>query len=76
MDLCLQAFKEVTHKKILFYYGEEDIRDCLKTDRYLVTRKQMRRVDTYDYNCYCREECYYDLDALKLLLGYDYRRTD
>lgn len=73
---CLQTFTAVKYKKILFYYGDEIVQDCLKTDRYLVTRKQKKRVDTHNYNTYCREECYYDLDILKLLLfGSDYRRT-
>ena len=69
----LESFKSVNQNKVLFYFGETDIDEAFKTDRFIWLNRKGSVV--YEYNSYIRNNYYYDLDLLKLLNGKaDYKR--
>lgn len=68
-DEWLEAFKKCSCKKVLFYNGDTDIKEAVKTERYVWKNKNGNRVEQYDYNDYLRLNYFYDLDLLKMLNG-------
>lgn len=68
-DEWLAVFKKLNCKKILFYNGDIDIAQVLKTERFIWYNINGGRVDLYNYNTYLRRQYYYHVDLLKMLNG-------
>lgn len=68
-DEWLAIFKKLSCKKILFYNGDTDIKQVLKTERFIWYNTHGKRVEWYNYNDYLRACYYYDVDLLKMLNG-------
>ncbi len=68
-DEWLTAFKNLSYKKILFYDGDTDVKQVIKTERFTWRSINANYVATYDYNEYLRNHYIYDLDLLKMLNG-------
>jgi len=70
-DEWLAAFKDLSCKKILFYNGDTDIKQVLKTERFIWYNINAGRIECPDYNDYLRLHYYYDVDLLRMLNGED-----
>lgn len=68
-DEWLAIFKSLSCKKILFYNGETDIKQVLKTERFIWYNIDAERVESYNYNDYLRLHYYYHVDLLRMLNG-------
>lgn len=68
-DEWLTIFKNLNYKKILFYNGDTDIKQVIKTERFIWSNINANKVGTYDYNDYLRDYYIYELDLLKMLNG-------
>lgn len=74
-QMYFNSFKAVLYPKILFYYGDEKIDSIFRTERFVWKEQTAENVVYYDYNAYCRECSFWDIDLLKLLTGdKDYSR--
>lgn len=74
LDNYISTFNNVPYNKILFYYGDSYVKGVFKTDRFIWRQVSGDRVDSFNYNDYCRGEYHIDLDILKLLNGMEYSR--
>lgn len=68
-DEWLEAFKNLNCKKLLVYNGDTDIKEVLKTERFIWYNINSNRVNTYNYNDYFRSSYNNDIDLLKMLNG-------
>lgn len=74
-NFYLKSFDNVPYKKVLFYYGDEEIKGMFKTERFIFEELKKPRVEMFDYNGYLRNAYFWDLDPLNLLLyGENYSR--
>lgn len=57
-DEWLEAFRKANYKKVLFYNGDTDIGQTVKTERFIWKNRNSNRVEEYNYNDYLRGTIY------------------